>query len=101
MTLLSWRNHFTCDIFAEFGTAHINSLCKWGPSSFIHRKRIFPSGMPTETTTTLVQSDPTWELEFTHFKNLCANHSSKLDFSVDQWIYNELERLGAEELLLV
>lgn len=101
MTLLSWRNHFTCDIFAEFGTAHISSLCKWGPSSFIHRKRILPSGIPTETITTLVQSDPTWELEFTHFKNLCANYSSKLDFSVDQWIYNELERLGAEELLLV
>ena len=32
MTLLSWRNHFTCDVFAENGSAHIQSLCKWGPS---------------------------------------------------------------------
>ena len=32
MTLLSWRNHFTCDVFAENGSAHISSLCKWGPS---------------------------------------------------------------------
>jgi scyllo-inositol 2-dehydrogenase (NADP+) len=32
MTLLSWRNHFTCDVFAEHGSAHISSLCKWGPS---------------------------------------------------------------------
>ena len=31
MTLLSWRNHFTCDVFAENGSAHIRSLCKWGP----------------------------------------------------------------------
>ncbi len=28
MTLLSWRNHFTCDIVAEKGRAHIRSLCK-------------------------------------------------------------------------
>src|SRR5690606_10312942 len=34
MSLLSWRNHFTCDVFAENGTAHIESLCKWGPSTF-------------------------------------------------------------------
>ena len=34
MTLLCWRNHFTCDVLAENGSAHISSLCKWGPSSF-------------------------------------------------------------------
>src|SRR5262249_46389432 len=48
MTLLSWRNHFTCDILAENGSAHIESLCKWGPSTFTHRKRIRPSGRPPE-----------------------------------------------------
>src|SRR5438477_426530 len=48
MTLLSWRNHFTCDVFAEKGTAHIRSLCKWGPATFIHRTRILPSGRPPE-----------------------------------------------------
>ncbi len=37
MTLLSWRNHFTCDVLAENGTAHIESLCKWGPTTFTHR----------------------------------------------------------------
>ena len=26
-----WRNHFTCDVLAENGSAHIESLCKWGP----------------------------------------------------------------------
>src|SRR3546814_3985684 len=39
MTLLMWRNHFTCDILAENGTAHIESLCKLGPSVFTHRTR--------------------------------------------------------------
>ena len=37
MTLLMWRNHFTCDILAENGSAHIASLCKWGPSTFTRR----------------------------------------------------------------
>ena len=37
MTLLMWRNHFTCDVFAENGSAHIESLCKWGPSTFTQR----------------------------------------------------------------
>jgi scyllo-inositol 2-dehydrogenase (NADP+) len=42
ITLLSWRNHFTCDIYAEHGSAHIESLCKWGPSTFTHRTRVLP-----------------------------------------------------------
>ena len=48
MTLLSWRNHFTCDVLAENGAAHIRSLCKWGPSTFTHRTRVLPSGRPPE-----------------------------------------------------
>ena len=71
MTLLSWRNHFTCDVFAEHGSAHISSLCKWGPSEFTHRLRVLPSGRPPEQAVTLVQDDPTWALEYEHFKKLC------------------------------
>ncbi|MEP1029097.1 MAG: Gfo/Idh/MocA family oxidoreductase, partial [Alphaproteobacteria bacterium] len=72
MTMLSWRNHHTTDIFAEHGSAHIESLCKWGPSTFTHRTRILPSGRPPEEAVTLVQADPTWDLEYAHFKELCA-----------------------------
>ena len=68
MTLLSWRNHFTCDVLAENGSAHIESLCKWGPSTFTHRTRVLPSGRPPEESMTLVQDDPTWALEYAHFK---------------------------------
>ena len=72
MTLCMWRNHFTCDVLAENGTAHIDSLCKWGPSTFTWRKRVFPSGRPPEESNTLVRADPTWQLEYEHFKRLCA-----------------------------
>ncbi len=93
MTLLSWRNHFTCDIFAEKGTAHITSLCKWGPSSFIKRMRVLPSGRPPEEIVTFVEDDPTWELEYKHFKSLCASNT-KTDLSTDLWLNNTLRTLG-------
>lgn len=93
MSLLSWRNHFVCDVIAEKGSAHIESLCKWGPSKFTFRKRVFPSGRPLEESVTLVQEDPTWALEYAHFKNLVLN-KSPTNLSTDLWIQQELSRLG-------
>jgi len=46
-------------------------LCKWGPSTFIRRTRILPSGRPPEEAITVVQPDPTWAAEYEHFKQLC------------------------------
>ncbi|HEY4256787.1 MAG TPA: Gfo/Idh/MocA family oxidoreductase [Candidatus Udaeobacter sp.] len=97
MTLLSWRNHFTCDIFAEKGTAHIESLCKWGPSTFSHRTRILPSGRPPEESITLVQDDPTWALEYEHFKSLVAK-GAPTDLTNDRWLLRVLGRLSAEAI---
>ncbi|PIS00631.1 MAG: gfo/Idh/MocA family oxidoreductase [Chlamydiae bacterium CG10_big_fil_rev_8_21_14_0_10_35_9] len=79
MSFLSWRNHFTCDLFAENGSAHIESLCKWGPSKFIFRKRKLPSGRPDEEAVTLIQADPTWEAEYKHFLYLCEKSESNID----------------------
>ena len=93
MTLLNWRNHFTCDVFAEKGSAHISSLCKWGPSSFTVRSRVLPSGRPPEETVTLVQDDPTWEIEYEHFKELCAKGLVS-DLADDLWLNRTLRRLG-------
>jgi predicted dehydrogenase len=73
MTLCMWRNHFTCDLLAELGTAHIESLCKWGPTTFRHRRRVLPSGHPPELAVTLTQEDPTWALEYAHFRKLCTD----------------------------
>jgi predicted dehydrogenase len=92
-TLLSWRNHFTCDILAERGSAHIESLCKWGPSTFTHRRRRLPSGRPDEEAVTLVQPDPTWALEYDHFKRLCQSGGGNLEN--DLWISRVLNELAA------
>lgn len=46
-TYLSWRNTFTADVFGSLGSAHIDCLCKWGPSTFTLRERKFPSGART------------------------------------------------------
>jgi predicted dehydrogenase len=97
MTLLSWRNHFTCDVFAEKGTAHIRSLCKWGPTTFVHRRRVLPSGRPPEEQLTLVQDDPTWPLEYAAFKTACQK-KTKTDLTNDVWLNRLLRELSAAAL---
>jgi scyllo-inositol 2-dehydrogenase (NADP+) len=97
MTLCMWRNHFTCDILAEKGTAHIESLCKWGPSTFIRRTRVMPSGRPPETRETLIQDDPTWALEYAHFKALCQG-GAVTDLSSDLWLQKTLRRISRESM---
>jgi len=94
VTLLSWRNHHYTDVFAEKGSAHISSLCKWGPSSFTVRDRKLPSGRPDEDSVTLGQPDPTWALEYAHFKKLCEKGESNI--ANDVWINDTLRGLQAE-----
>lgn len=93
ISLLSWRNHFTCDIFAEEGSAHIRSLCKWGPSTMTVRDRKVPSGRPDEESITLVQPDPTWIAEYVYFKKLCEKGISNIE--TDIWINDTLNDLSA------
>ncbi len=97
MTLLSWRNHFVAEVYGEKGSAHIDSLCKWGPSTFTLRKRVLPSGRPAEESNTLVQPDPTWQLEYEHFKNLCdVGKGSNIEN--DLLINKVMNRLASEAL---
>jgi predicted dehydrogenase len=93
VSLLSWRNHFYADVYAENGTAHIQSLCKWGPSTFTFRDRKLPSGRPDEESITLIESDPTWALEYAHFKELCKQGISNI--KNDIWINRTLGGLSA------
>ena len=93
MTLLMWRNHFTCDVLGELGTAHISSLCKWGPSTFTKRMRVLPSGRPPEEEITLVQEDPTWAIEYVHFKEMVQSGWTT-DLSGDIWLHRVLSSLG-------
>lgn len=91
MTLLSWKNSFYVDILAEKGSAHIDNLCKWGPSKFSVRERILPSGRPIEQNEVLEMSDPTWEKEYQYYKNLCIKGKSNIEN--DLWINEKLNSL--------
>ena len=95
MTLCMWKNHFTCDILGEKGTAHIESLCKWGPSKFIYRKRIMPSGKPKEQKKILIKKDPTWYSEYRFFKKLIKDRK-KSNLSRDIWIKDNFIRFKRE-----
>lgn len=90
VSLLSWKNDFICDVIGSKGSAHISSLCKWGPSKFIIRKRILPAGKPDENITTLIKPDPTWEQEYIYFKKLIKN-KVKTNLSSDIKIFNILK----------
>jgi hypothetical protein len=56
---------------------------------------VLPSGRPPEHAVTLVQDDPTWALEYEHFKKLCAQRHVT-DLSTDIWLNRVLRKLGAE-----
>jgi scyllo-inositol 2-dehydrogenase (NADP+) len=98
MTLLMWRNDFSCDILAEKGTAHISSLCKWGPTKFTHRIRTLPSGRPLEDAQIFCRDDPTWAAEYAHFTKLCEL-GLKTDLSNDLWLRHVLSKLGADTVI--
>ena len=91
-SLVSWRNTFMLDIFGERGSLHVEGLCKWGPSRFIVRRRVLPSGKPEEDTWTVERPDPTWALEYDHFKQLCARGGANLEH--DLWISSVLNDLA-------
>ena len=80
-------------MYAEKGTAHIQSLCKWGPSTFTYRDRNLPSGRPDEESIILIESDPTWALEYAYFKDLCKKGISNI--KNDIWINRTLSGLSA------
>ena len=91
MTLLSWKNNFRVDVLAEKGSAHIEGLCKWGPSTLVVRKRVLPSGLPEEKIETLRCPDPTWEAEYKYFKKLCDEGGCNLEN--DLWILQAMKGL--------
>lgn len=93
-TLLSWRNNFHCEVTGEAGSAHIESLCKWGPSRLVLRDRKLPSGRPNEEESILVQPDPTWELEYRRFLELARAGESNIENDIA--IANALTDLEAQ-----
>ena len=95
VSLLSWKNTFSCDIICEKGSVHIDSLCKWGPSTLMLRKRLLPSGKPIEEKVVLEQNDPTWSEEYKYFLYLCNNIKSNT-IEKDIWLNNTLMQLAKQ-----
>ena len=54
-------------------------------------------GRPPEQAVTLVQDDPTWKVEYEHFKSMCQSRA-KTDLSNDIWLRDVLAQL--EEVAL-
>lgn len=91
MSLLSWKNSYSADIFGEKGSAHIKSLCKWGPSSFDLNLRKYPSGIPDQKSEIITNADPTWKEEYDFFKQICLKKANNLSNDIN--IYNTLSSL--------
>lgn len=96
MTLCMWKNTFYCDVVGSKGSAHLNSLCKWGKNNFIFRKRKLPSGKPFEKIKYFKQGDPTWLKELNFFKKLIKNKKN-LDFNRDLIINREFLKLKKDK----
>lgn len=97
MSLLSWRNSFSAELVGSKGSIHLDSLCKWGPASLTFRERVLPSGRPPEHTEIQTREDPTWALEYQHFKSLV--HMRRVqDPTKDLWLYDELSALSRAAL---
>ena len=71
MSLCMWKNTFRCDVIGSKGSAHLNSLCKWGKNFFEFRERKLPSGKPIRKVFKKYSlKDPTWKLENLYLKKL-------------------------------
>lgn len=95
VSLLSWRNTFSADLTGSEGSIHVRSLCKWSESELIIRKRVRPSGLPSEERIVAPQGDPTWALEYENFTNLCRTAVST-DLKRDLKIAEGLEHLARQ-----
>jgi hypothetical protein len=54
---------------------------------------VLPSGKPDEEVLTLEQPDPTWAIEYEHFRTLCAAGTGT-NIDNDIWINGVLHELG-------
>ncbi len=99
VSLVSWCNTFSIDVFGSSGSAHVQGLCKWGPSTLTLRRRVWPSGRPPAEMTVIERPDPTWALEYDCFKELCESGGTTLE--KDRWIASVFSKLKHSNLTRV
>ena len=92
MSYLSWKNSFKLNCIGEKGSAHIDGLCKWGPSYLTVRTRKLPSGYPKEKTKKIISKDITWDLETKFFLD-SINKKRKTNFLNDQLIAKKINKI--------
>lgn len=69
-SFLVWKNTFRIDVFGSKGSLHLSGLNKWGQSQLIRRERVFPSGVPVETSITSSGDDKTWDEDIAFFEKM-------------------------------
>jgi predicted dehydrogenase len=89
-----WKNTFTVDVYGELGSLHLRGLSKWGPCELQVHKRVFPSGVPTETREVLEQGDRSWFLDLGEFERRVQ--AGITSYHSDLRISIALHRLGQE-----
>ena len=93
MSMCMWKNSLRCDIIGSKGSVHLDSLCKWGPSTLRILKRKLPSGSPKEKKIVIRMKDPTWKLEHKYFFKL-LKLKKRNDLSKDIWINKNLKNIN-------
>ena len=93
MSMCMWKNTLRCDIIGSRGSIHLDSLCKWGPSTLRILKRKLPSGYPKEKKIVIKRKDPTWKLEHKYFFKL-LKLKKKNNLSKDMWINKNLKSIN-------
>ena len=93
MSMCMWKNTLRCDIIGSKGSIHLDSLCKWGPSTLRILKRKLPSGYPQEKKIIIKKKDPTWKLEHNHFFKL-IKLKKKNNLNKDMWINKSLRNIN-------
>lgn len=87
-----WKNKFYCEIIGDKGSLYINSLCKWGKTTFKYRKRVLPSGAPLEKLNFSKKKDTTFKSEHIFFKNLILK-KKKNNLKRDLWINQNILKI--------
>tara|TARA_Y200000002_G_C22616997_1_gene636454 strand:+ start:79 stop:1008 length:930 start_codon:yes stop_codon:yes gene_type:complete len=91
----SWKNNFRYEIYSKKHSFHIESLDKWGHSSYKRFFRKFPSGNPQKYMINKNNtSDRTWKLEHSFFsKNINNLKINIQSYKRDKFIINFLNKI--------
>ncbi|HZP95136.1 MAG TPA: Gfo/Idh/MocA family oxidoreductase [Candidatus Limnocylindria bacterium] len=89
VSYLSWKNQFRIDLVGSRGSLHLDGMRKWGPCELSVRERVFPSGVPRESTFRDEGPDLSWEQDITLFEERAQ---AKASSGAEDWWVSECLR---------